>query len=88
MNAMKNKKRNKLSSLKRNNKGLADEALRLVLLSVLLMIVIGIVMSAIGGVGTTVEKATNASGKVIDAYGTSLEKQAKKMGGDEAETDP
>ena len=59
------KKKSKLSAIAKDNKGIEDRALLLILLSVLLLIVTTIIIGAISGVGKTVDKAVNVSNDEI-----------------------
>jgi len=61
-------RKNKLSSITKDNKGIEDRALLLIMLSVLLFVVLGIIMGALGTVGGTVTKAADGANKTIDKY--------------------
>ena len=62
------KRKNKLSSITKDNKGIEDRALLLIMLSVLLFVVLGIIMGALGSVGGTVEKAAKGANDTIHKY--------------------
>ena len=63
-----NKRKNKLSAIAKDNKGIEDRALLLIMLSVLLFVVIGIIMGALSTVGGTVDKAGKVANDTIDTY--------------------
>jgi hypothetical protein len=62
------KRKNKLSAIVKDNKGIEDRALLLIMLSVLLFVVIGIIMGALSSIGGTVERAGKAANDTIDKY--------------------
>ncbi|MFZ2456247.1 MAG: hypothetical protein WAX07_07210 [Candidatus Altiarchaeia archaeon] len=79
MDTKKAKRMRKLSAiaLKKNNRGsLSEEALKLILYSVLLLMVIGIIMGAIGDVGTSVKNAQKAGNEIIKKNSQALTKDA------------
>jgi hypothetical protein len=85
-------------ALKKNNKGsLVEQPLLLILYAVLLLMVIGIIMGAIGDAGTSVKNAQKAGNEIIkkNAQGmtketaqTDEEKAAAKAEADEMKLKP
>jgi hypothetical protein len=62
------KRKNKLSAIVKDNKGIEDRALLLIMLSVLLFVVIGIIMQALQSVSGTVDKAGKVANATMDSY--------------------
>jgi hypothetical protein len=62
------KRKNKLSAITKDNKGIEDRALLLIMLSVLLFVVLGIIMGALGSVGGTVQKAGAVANDTMEKY--------------------
>jgi hypothetical protein len=62
------KRKNKLSAITKDNKGIEDRALLLIMLSVLLFVVLTIIIGALGSVGGTVDKAAKGANDTIDKY--------------------
>jgi len=62
------KRKNKLSAIVKDNKGIEDRALLLIMLSVLLFVVLGIIMGALSSISGTVEHAGKGANDTIDKY--------------------
>lgn len=72
-------------ALKKNNRGsLSEEALKLILYAVLLLMVIGIIMGAIGDVGTSVKNAQKAGNLIIQKNSKALTKETAQTDADKA----
>lgn len=66
------KRKNKLSAIVKDNKGIEDRVFLLMMLAVLFFVILGIIMSALGSLGGTVTKAAKAANDTIDKYSESF----------------
>jgi hypothetical protein len=67
-----NQRKNKLSAIVKDNKGIEDRALLLIMLSVLLFVVLGIIMGALSSIGGTVQHASKVANDTMDKYSAQL----------------